>query len=84
MRLPPIPGLHTRTCKHCGENVTITDELTEVVTANMFVEIKQAECPCCRGIIVLTVEAGDTQGTTEDVGKVDIVLKRMFGKKKSR
>lgn len=84
MKLPPIPGLHKRKCKDCKKEVSIPDEMTEVIASNRFVEKKRARCPSCHEDIILMLPKGENQGSTEDIEIIDAVLKRMFGKKKTR
>jgi len=64
--LPPIPGLHRRSCPHCGAALTLTDEQAMETVTGRFVDRHETVCPHCREVVSYTVASGSSASTEKD------------------
>lgn len=75
--LPPIPGLHRRSCQDCGAALTLTIEQSMESSVGSLIERHQTSCPHCRGTVIYTIPRGSQMSTTENVGAVSEAFRRI-------
>jgi predicted RNA-binding Zn-ribbon protein involved in translation (DUF1610 family) len=74
--LPPVPGVHFRTCPTCGTATTVTDETSRRVAVNAEVETREYDCPGCAGTVRYKVPSWEQRHTTRDVNRIGEWLSR--------
>ena len=68
--MPPVPGVHHRTCRGCGLLATITPETSVCVKRDDLIEIREYTCGGCARVNRITVPSWRDGGTEADVGRM--------------
>lgn len=65
--LPPVPGVHSRTCPGCGTGAVITAETSREVKRGELVETREHDCGGCGRTFRIRIPAWRCDPTEEDV-----------------
>lgn len=84
-----IPGIHRRTCRHCGASAFLTSDVSRLETSAGATETWIADCPGCGEDLRYTIAAGSMEPTESDVTVVGKISKfvekiRKVGRAKRR